>query len=189
MEVTSYRSPTVWTDFRSSDNPWDLAPCEYHIPSEVDNMYHSLDFTVRSHVAPKFAGEDNYSVVNIANNKQKGEHFTKSKNAMFELKDMGDKSSRNLQKTPIFNQSRPTKTIPSEETVAYCDTAIVHQEFLYDVPKHSIIDGVGHSNKEGDTNNFTANQRAVTIFPSKEINQVINTRIAKDKRRKRNGIL
>ncbi|CAG2192310.1 unnamed protein product [Mytilus edulis] len=99
--------------------------------------------------------------------KSKEDHFTKGKNAMFELKGIVDESDRNLQKTPLFYQSPSTKTIPSEETVAYCDTAIVHQEFLYDVPKNSIIDGVRNPN-----NNFTGEQKAVAIIPSKEINQL-----------------
>ncbi|XP_063444479.1 uncharacterized protein LOC134724974 [Mytilus trossulus] len=177
MEVMSNQTPKDWTDFRSYEPPWDLDSSEYHIPSEVNNTYQTLDFTVRSHVTPKFAAENNYSVANFANITQKGDHFTKGKAAMFKMKDIGDESGRNLQKTPLFNQSPSTKTIPSEETVAYCDTAIFHQEFLYDVPKNLIFDAVRNPN-----NNFTGEQKAVAIIPSTELNQLKSTRILKDKK-------
>ncbi|VDI52203.1 Hypothetical predicted protein [Mytilus galloprovincialis] len=176
MEVMSDQTLKDWTDFRSYETPWDLDSGEYHIPSEVNNTYQTLDFTVRSHVTPKFAAENNYSFANIANINQKGDNFTKGKNTMFELKGIVDESDRNQQKTPLFYQSPSTKAIPSEETVAYCDTAIVHQEFLYDVPKNSIIDGVINPK-----NYFTGNQNAVATIPSKEINQLKSTRILKDK--------
>ncbi|XP_071132620.1 uncharacterized protein [Mytilus edulis] len=171
-----YKLPTAGNNFKSYETPCDLDSSEYHIPSQVDNTYQTLDFTVRSHVSPKFAAENNYSISNIANLNLKEDHFTKGKNAMFDLKGIVDERDRNLQKTPLFHQSPSTKTIPSEETVAYCDTAIFHQEFLYDVPKNSIIDGVINPK-----NYFTGNQNAVATIPSKEINQLKSTRILKDK--------
>lgn len=147
------RKNTVPFILQQKHRPGNISVSKYQEPIDMENQYQRLDFSMRSDLnevhddnAMQFYKRTSTPAVTEDNSKPlKKAGLTKG---TIDLKEVYnnyslpyDALSHQLvgnDDTRLQIKTRPSVTTKDEKhtNVAYCDTAIVHEDFLYDVPKH-----------------------------------------------------
>lgn len=149
------RTNTVPFIRQQKQRPGNISVSNYQDPVDMENEYQRLDFSMRSDLkevhddyAMQFYNRTSTPAVNDDGSKPlKKAGLTKGIKNLKEVYNNYSLPYDALSLPPAVNKDdmkiqikvRPSVSMKDEKhnNVAYCDTAIVHEDFLYDIPKHS----------------------------------------------------
>ncbi|CAC5384998.1 unnamed protein product [Mytilus coruscus] len=145
---------------QQTQRPGNISLSNYQNPVDMDNQYKRLDFTMQNdeHKSLKevhndysmhyYKGTGSPAVNNYGSKFSKKARLSERTNDLKEVHNNYSLPYDSITHPPVVNNddtkqnefkagpSVTTKDI-GHEHVSYCDTAIVHEDFLYDIPKHS----------------------------------------------------
>lgn len=149
------KTNTVPFILQQKQRPGNISVSNYQDPIDMENQYQRLDFTMRSDLkevhddyAMQFYKQTSVPAVNDDGSKPLNKSgLTKQTIDLKEVYDYYSLPYNELSRPPevkmddmkIQIKVRPSVKRNDEKhnNVAYCDTAIIHEDFLYDIPKHS----------------------------------------------------